>query len=151
MATPETRDKPVLRAVVDRQRVGQFFEPRHAFITAVRSRQRQRFNLVVGGSRSSRVTEFLMKAFDLDAQFRPQFCIEIGKRFVEQEHRRRAHQCTTDRNTLTLLPPDNAEVCVAAGGSIWRISAARLITMSISPADRPRAIERKILSTVICG
>src|ERR1700674_4123786 len=46
------------------------------------------------------MVEFLVQVLEFPAQLAAQFCIEVGKRLVEQEHIRLPHQSPADCDTL---------------------------------------------------
>jgi hypothetical protein len=49
-----------------------------------------------------RIPQLLMKLGDLDPHGYPQFCVEIGQGFIEQEHLGISHNRPTDGDALTL-------------------------------------------------
>ena len=62
---------------------------------------RQRFCLVMGNVNNS-CAQILVQAFDFRAHVHPQFRIQIGKRFIEQEELRFRNDRTGNRYTLLL-------------------------------------------------
>ncbi len=76
------------------------FDPARAHDRDAR-RQSHRLDLVVrhiddGGA------EFLVQTLEFDAHLRPQLCIEVGERFIEQKHLGVLHQCAPDGDALAL-------------------------------------------------
>ena len=63
--------------------------------------QRHRLDLVMRDIDDGRA-EFLVQALELNAHLGPQLGVQVGQRFIEQEHLGLLHQCSADGDALTL-------------------------------------------------
>ena len=77
-----------------------------------------------------------MQARDLDPHLDAQFGIEVGERFVEQEHLRLAHDGAADGDALALAAGQLPRLALHEFG-MRRISAARLTRRCVSALSLP--------------
>jgi hypothetical protein len=113
--------------------------------------QRQRLDLVVGDV-DHRVLQRLMQPLDFDAQLRTQLGVEVGQRFVEQEHVDIAHQARPIATRWRWPPESSAGLRFRQRLDLQDFGGARhaLVDLRLRHLGNLQA-EGQVPSTVICG
>ncbi len=94
-----------------------------------------------------------MQARDLDPHLDAQLGVEIGERFVEQEHLRLAHDGAADGDALALAAGELSSGARCINSLMRRISAARstrrsMSALAIAGMRSPKAMFSR---TLMCG
>ena len=113
--------------------------------------KRHRLDLVVGDENGGDVQGFL-QPLDLDARLVAQLGIEVGKRLVEQEHLRFAHDGAADGDALALAARQLRGPPVDVGVEFQNRHGLRdpLLDLRLGKAGEPEP-ERHVLAHVMCG